>query len=592
MAHKNEPKKSEKNEKKSGKSGKPSDSQRKKKTPSSSRQKAAAESEEEFVAADDPAAELLDQAVKSTPWWVMSLAFHGIVLACLPLVIFSHQLISDIGAEHKIWITPKTKKIDLTDADLPRTAAAHAGAIGAPTPSENQTVIDPTAEISDTNESDDNDDHHQRKGQSLDAAGALEGIDLGVTGRKPGEGRGTNTSIGVGGGSGGGMRFGGPFGGRKNRVARGGLPTASDSAVEAGLRWLARHQSPDGSWHASGFNAQCKGGTCSGEGTSDYDVGVTGLALLSFLGAGYTPQNHASYVDPHSGLTMRYGDVIRKGLAWLISRQNAEGVIGMEVGEMMYNHSIAALALTEAYGLTSAVTYLVPAKKAIAFIHTAQNYGLGWRYTPRCNASDTSVTGWCVMALKSAQISGIEVAQSSFDGAKAWVNRVTDSNGMTGYMSLGGGQTVMQGKNDQWTDHPAMTAVGVLCRIFIDKNKSEKALALGEKIIMADLPRYDTNPSRPTVDSYYWYYATLAMYQLEGGANPGANWTKWNKTVCDVLCKSQHQKKDGCTDGSWDPECDRWGCAGGRVTTTSLDILTLEASYRYESVFGASEKRK
>ena len=51
---------------------------------------------------------------------------------------------------------------------------------------------------------------------------------------------------------------------------------------------------------------------------------------------------------------------------------------------------------------------------------------------------------------------------------------------------------------------------------------------------MADLPRYDTDRAKPTVDSYYWYYATLAMYQLEG-ANGGANWTKWNKMVCEVL---------------------------------------------------------
>ena len=32
-----------------------------------------------------------------------------------------------------------------------------------------------------------------------------------------------------------------------------------------------------------------------------------------------------------------------------------------------------------------------PAQKAINFIHTAQNYGLGWRYTPKCGNNDTSV---------------------------------------------------------------------------------------------------------------------------------------------------------------------------------------------------------
>src|SRR5262249_3352767 len=45
------------------------------------------DSEEEMVAIDDPAADLLDNAVKSTPWWAMSLAFHGVVLAALPLIV-------------------------------------------------------------------------------------------------------------------------------------------------------------------------------------------------------------------------------------------------------------------------------------------------------------------------------------------------------------------------------------------------------------------------------------------------------------------------------------------------------------------------
>src|SRR6267143_1326618 len=74
-------------------------------------------------------------------------------------------------------------------------------------------------------------------------------------------------------------------------------------------------------------------------------------------GAGCTPQNRASYVDPVTGQTIRWGEVVRKGLKFLIDRQNDEGAIGPQVGEMMYNHSIAALARTEAYGITSAVAY-------------------------------------------------------------------------------------------------------------------------------------------------------------------------------------------------------------------------------------------
>src|SRR5581483_9645082 len=44
---------------------------------------------EDEVEVDDPAADLLDAAVKNTPWWAISLAVHGLILACLPLIIFS-----------------------------------------------------------------------------------------------------------------------------------------------------------------------------------------------------------------------------------------------------------------------------------------------------------------------------------------------------------------------------------------------------------------------------------------------------------------------------------------------------------------------
>ena len=102
--------------------------------------------------------------------------------------------------------------------------------------------------------------------------------------------------------------------------------------------------------------------------------------------------------------------------------------------------------------------------------------------------------------------------------------RVTDSNGMTGYDRLGSGQVCLTGKNDQWADHPAMTAVGLLCRIFIDKKRGDPALAQGSKILMADLPKWDASKERPTIDSYYWYYATLALFQLDGPKGP--SWTR------------------------------------------------------------------
>ncbi len=255
----------------------------------------------------------------------------------------------------------------------------------------------------------------------------------------------------------------------------------------------------------------------------------------------------------------------------------------------MYNHSIAALALSEAYGITNAVAYRAPAQKAITFLQAAQNSYLAWRYTPRSGSNDTSVTGWCVMALKSAQISGLDVGTTSFDGAKAWIDRVTDSNGQVGYDRLGSGEVYLPGVNDKWQHHPSMTAVGLLCRIFIDKKKGDPNMAKAATIVTQDLPKWDPGAAKPTVDYYYWYYGTLALFQYDGPAGP--SWRKWNTCMADVLCNHQHVRKDGCLDGSWDTNVDRWTKRGGRVCATAMNVLTLEVYYRYASVFG-SDKRK
>jgi len=67
------------------------------------------------------------------------------------------------------------------------------------------------------------------------------------------------------------------------------LRNPQHSAVLEGLIWLARHQNPDGSWSPKQFSACCSGEQgCKGPGEEEFKVGLTGLSLLAFLGAGYS----------------------------------------------------------------------------------------------------------------------------------------------------------------------------------------------------------------------------------------------------------------------------------------------------------------
>ena len=68
-------------------------------------------------------------------------------------------------------------------------------------------------------------------------------------------------------------------------------------------------------------------------------------------------------------------------------------------------------------------------------------------------------------------------------------------------------------------------------------------------------------------NTYYWYYATMAMHNMGG-----PEWDAWNRSNAPLLIESQ--AKEGCATGSWDPRkptLDVWGEKGGRLMTTSFN---------------------
>src|SRR6185503_14160200 len=110
-------------------------------------------------------------------------------------------------------------------------------------------------------------------------------------------------------------------------------------------------------------------GPCAGGADPNYDTGVSALALLSFLGAGYSQLSKDELVDiavPQQKL--RFGETVKRGLQWLIAHQDPEGCVGERGPKHLYNHAVAALALSEAYGMTASQPLLEPAQKAIDFL--------------------------------------------------------------------------------------------------------------------------------------------------------------------------------------------------------------------------------
>jgi hypothetical protein len=335
----------------------------------------------------------------------------------------------------------------------------------------------------------------------------------------------------------------GPAGGTK----------ASERAVGAALNWLHRHQSGFGKWSID-FRHQCKGGTCSGAGSSRSDAGATALGLLPFLAAGETHRSKGPYEQ-----------TVAKALNWLIKQQRLNGDLSGGCDQPMYAHGLATIALCEAYGMTRDDRVGNAARLAIGYIERAQNESTGgWRYTPG-EAGDTSVFGWELMALKSAQLAGLPVNSAAFDNGQRWLHSVAkgDHLGLYSYQPY-----------QQVT--PSMTAVGMLCRQYMGIDPKDPGLLEGKRSLLENLP--DNQLAR---DTYYWYYATQVMHNFAD-----ADWDAWNRKMRRALIETQ--VKTGCATGSWDPDrptADRWGQSGGRLMTTSLSALTLEVYYRYLPLF-------
>lgn len=387
--------------------------------------------------------------------------------------------------------------------------------------------------------------------------------------RAPFEGRFENDVIGISGNAGGG-KYGQRFGKGPGRGKAGGSGGTEPTLRDA-LEWLVRHQSSDGSWDCDGFDTNCgKLGpnVCDGKGESTHDVGVTGLALLAFLGDGSTTREGP------------YKEQVARGLAWLKLQQDPDtGLIGERIGHaFLYNHAIATLALCEAYHFSKSPLLKRPAQDAVNFLSTARNPYGAWRYdVPPSGDNDTSVTGWCVLALGSARDAELLVDEQAFQGALAWFDEATDPvTGRCGYDSIGSASSRITRVNDQFPTErgEAMTAVALLGRFFLGQDPDDvPVMARHAELLRARPPVWD--PESRGIDLYYWYYASYAMYQMGGSRY----WEPWNRAMKAAVVDSQ--RKDGDERGSWDPQVDPWGFSGGRVYSTALMALCLEVYFRY-----------
>jgi hypothetical protein len=359
-----------------------------------------------------------------------------------------------------------------------------------------------------------------------------------------------------------------PFRGRgPSNLGKAGPQT--EQAIEMGLAFLIRHQKDDGRWSLLGFDNK----NPLQRFQLDSDAAATGLALLAFQGAGYT---HREF---------KYAERLKRAVAWLLAHQAPDGNLYVESDKVsndfcrLYSHGIVTLALAEAYGMTQDPELREPAQRAVDFIIETQDpkHG-GWRYSPLAGRrnSDTSVTGWMVMALHSARLAGLTVDDKVWTGVNDWLDVAHPADDESQFMY----SPYVADAPDSHIDmahlrKPAActTAIGLLMRMYTGWTQDDPRLAAGADQLLKQLPGDSNQQVR---DTYYWYYASQVLRHVGG-----PRWDAWNSVLHPLLIRTQNP--EGNLAGSWDPYdpvADRFGPYAGRLYVTALNLLSLEVDYR------------
>jgi hypothetical protein len=374
--------------------------------------------------------------------------------------------------------------------------------------------------------------------------------------------------------------------GRADALKRFGGNRETERAVADGLAWLAAHQRPDGVWDRRNFDRLCPsddrcGHTSLHRHRHDCDVGVSALAALAFLGAGYTHERG------------EYARNLTKVFEFILAQQDASGSFSSTSGQQIYNDALATFAIAEAAAMTADRVFDEPLRRAVRHLERSQQAEGGWDYTAntltrRC---DTSITGWVLMALKSAQAAGVECSLDTRFRLVEHFDRATESDGHVWYANDGTGTSYdLETGRRNLRYGPAMTAVGLYARSALGLRLDEPAADRQVSLLTGELPDLKRMYSDRTNlhSDYYWYYGTLALFN-----HGGAAWDTWNQSLRRSVLEYQERpvRKTGKKRhayGSWPAygkDWGKWGRAGSRIYSTALNVLTLEIYYRYTPAF-------
>lgn len=286
-----------------------------------------------------------------------------------------------------------------------------------------------------------------------------------------------------------------------------------------GLKYLQNAQKTDGTY----------------EGTYGQEPGIIGFCLMCVLAHGD---------DPNTGL---YATMVRRCVNYILSKQNKSSGY---IGDSMYNHGFATLALAEAYGMVRDDRIGPALQKAVALTLTAQkkNRTGGWRYSPESTDADSTVTGCQIVSLFAARNAGIPVPDEAFERGLKYMASCRDSKGGYGYTGPSGPRVTL-------------TAIGTLT-LALAHQKTDSSFKTSVAFLRKNLNYRDS-----AYPFYFEYYMSQALFHADQDV-----WKEWNYKNMRYLGASQ------APNGSWLSDY-------SSAYSTSAALLSLALNYRFLPIY-------
>ena len=298
------------------------------------------------------------------------------------------------------------------------------------------------------------------------------------------------------------------------------IDAETQKAIDNALAWLAESQEKDGGW---GRNAA-----------------VTSFCILAYMSQGHLPGQG------------KFGPEVAKGVRNLLAGARNDGYLVGPNGGNMYSHGMAALALTQVWGMTGDEEVKKVLKKSIDLIVKTQNHEGGWRYEPAPTGADISVTIMQVMALRGAKDSGLHVPNETMDNAFKYMKACYDPRSGGYRYQPGGGPAGY-----------ARTAAGVCVQQLCGKYDAKE---------IAGAVRYMDQVGDDR--GHYWYghyYAAHAMHQIGG-----KQWEEYYSRMKKNLLAIQQ------SNGSWR---DSRESGVGPAYQTAIAVLILSVPTDYLPIY-------